>query len=159
MATRRSASTTTPRRSPAGVSRYSTVGGRDAITRLSRIPASSSSTSRAASVRGGIRPTAWRNSLYLTAPSWAAQRIESNQRRSRRLAAWRTSSGTGAHFRQRGTCRSLGRERTLSRLGLERQLEHLTERHDRMEAHLLTHVLRHVVQVGPVPLRQDHVGE
>jgi len=28
-----------------------------------------------------------------------------------------------------------------------------------MEAELLAHLLRHVVQVGPVALRQDHVGE
>ena len=44
------------------------------------------------------------------------------------------------------------------RLGLERQLEHLADRHDRVEAHLLAHVLGDVVEVRPVALGQDHVA-
>ena len=48
------ASTTCFRRRPSSVSRYSTLGGLASITRRSRTPASSSSTSRCASVPGGI---------------------------------------------------------------------------------------------------------
>ena len=57
--------------------------------------------SRCARVRGGISPTACRNSLNRLAPSTEAQRIETVHRPSRRPAARRTSSGTGAQCLQR----------------------------------------------------------
>src|SRR5204862_240253 len=52
------------------VSRYSTIGGRESITARSSTPAFSRSARRWASVAGGIVPSACRNSLNRTAPSW-----------------------------------------------------------------------------------------
>src|SRR5207245_1540232 len=128
------------------VSRYSTRGGRASMTTRSSTPASSSSLSRAVRVPGGTEPSTWRNSLNRRAPSWEAQRIETVQRRSRRSAARRISSGSGVHLRQR-----------MRGARLERELEHLVEAHHRVEAHLPPHVLRNVVEVGPVALPDDDV--
>src|SRR6266516_2479946 len=93
-------------------------------------------------------PSACRNSLKRTAPSRETYRIETVHRRSSRSVTRRTCSGSGGQLRQR-----------MRRLRLERELEHLVQAHDRMEAHLLAHVLRDVVQVGAVALREDDVRE
>ena len=70
---RRSVATTSATARPRSVTRYSTAGGRDEITRRSSTPASASSERRAASVRGGTGPSTWRNSLKRTAfPAVAA---------------------------------------------------------------------------------------
>ena len=60
-------------RRPRGVSRYSTRGGRASTTSRSSRPASSRSTSRCASVPGGISPTDCRSSLNRDAP-WTTPR-------------------------------------------------------------------------------------
>jgi len=49
--------------------------------------------------------------------------------------------------------------RTRLRPRLEGEIEYFTERHHRVEAHGLAHVLWDVVEVGAVPLGNDHVGE
>ena len=52
------------------------------------------------------------------------------------------------------------RQATASRAGgLQRQLEHLFDAHDRVEGHLLADVLGHVVEVAAVALGDDHVGQ
>src|SRR5918999_2770344 len=45
------------------------------------------------------------------------------------------------------------------RLRLQREVEHLADRHDRVERHRLADVLGDVGEVASVALRQDHVGE
>jgi hypothetical protein len=45
------------------------------------------------------------------------------------------------------------------RCRLERDAEHLVERHHRVEGQLVADVLRNVVEIGPVPLGDDHVGQ
>src|SRR5579862_2508210 len=144
-----SAATSERSRSPRGVSTYSTRGGRVSTTRRSSTPACSSSRRRAFSVAGGTEPSTCRNSLKRTAPSYEAQRIETVQRRSRRSAARRISSGSGAHLRQR----------MCGRLRLEREREHLAEAHHRVERHLVTDIGGDVVEVGAVALRDDDVGQ
>src|SRR5205823_3350990 len=148
----RSPSTTRASRSPSAVSRYSTCGGRVGTTTRSSTPAASNSVRRWARVRGGTEPNACANWLKRRAPLWLAYSTASDQRRPRRSAARRTSSGTGGHSAQRHiTGRLSGR--------LERQLEHLADRHDRMEGHLLADVLGYVLEVPAVAFGQDHVGQ
>src|SRR3954471_10818605 len=95
------ASSTGAKRRPRSVSLYSAWGGDAGTTRRSSTPAASSSRSRSVSVRAGTPSTACRNSLKRAAPSSEAQITEITQRRSRRSAAARTSSGTGRQLRQR----------------------------------------------------------
>src|SRR5437764_13834041 len=75
--------------------------------------------------------------------------IDSCQRRSRRSAVWRTSRGTGSHLRETRDIASR----------LQRPVEYLLDGHHRVEGHLLTYLLRNLVQVAAVALRQDHVGQ
>ena len=42
---------------------------------------------------------------------------------------------------------------------LERYAEHLVDRHREVELHRVTHLCGNVIQVAPVALREDHVGE
>src|SRR6185437_7071717 len=133
---------------PFSVSRYSTYGGVDGTTVRDTSFASSKSRSRSVSMRGEIPSIASTNSLKRSAPLIAANRIERSQRRSRRSAARRTSSGTGGHLRQRGIER-----------GLQREIENLVHGHDRVEAHLLADLGGDVVEVAAVALGQHHVGE
>src|SRR5438876_8472276 len=76
--------------------------------------------------------------------------VPSVQRRSSRSAAARTSAGTGRQLRHRGDTRSLG---------LESQVQHLADAHDRMELHLLANLLGNLLEVGSVPLGQDDLAE
>ena len=87
--------------SPRAVSRYSVRGGRPSTVARSRMPACSSSVSRVVSVAGGIEPSDCMNSPNRTAPACEAQITDTVQRRSRRSAARRTSSGSGSQLRQR----------------------------------------------------------
>src|SRR5438552_1234199 len=134
---------------PRGVSRYSTVGGLEGITVRSTSPAASRSRRRSDSMRGEMPATASANSLKRIAPVRAAYRIDSCQRRSRRSAVWRTSSGTGVHLREMRdiACR------------LQGAVEDLLDGHHRVEGHLLTDLLGDLVQVAAVALRQAHVGQ
>src|ERR1700676_4590712 len=134
---------------PREVSRYSTVGGLEGITVRSTSPAASRSRSRSESIRGEMPATAAANSLKRSAPVISAYRIESCQRRSRRSAVWRTSSGTGSHL---GDLRDIAG-------GLQCAVEDLLDGHHRMEGHLLADLLGNVVQVAAVALGQDHVGQ
>src|SRR5947199_5147587 len=85
---------------PRSVSLYSTVGGLEGITVRSTSPAASRSRRRSESMRGEMPATASANSLKRIAPERAAYMTDSCQRRSRRWAVWRTSSGTGLHLRE-----------------------------------------------------------
>ena len=115
---------------PRSVRRYSTPGGLSGITMRSIRPARSRSRRREESIRGEIPTTAAPNSLKRTAPECAATTTWSSQRRSRRSAATRTSRATGSQLRQRDIAHRL-----------ERELEHLADRHHRVEAHGLAHLL------------------
>src|SRR5438874_2743752 len=63
--------------------------------------------------------------------------------------------------------RRYGLKRLATRLGkrcrrggrLEGEVQDLADRHHRVEGHLLPYILGHVVQIGAVSLRQDHVGQ
>ena len=57
------------------------------------------------------------------------------------------------------TQRPMPPKRTAGRLRLQRQVEHLVDRHHRVEGHRVADLLRHVVEVAAVALGQDHVGE
>src|ERR1700722_9924158 len=133
---------------PLFVSRYSTVGGLEGMTLRCTSPAASRSRRRSESIRGEIPATASANSLKRSAPVSAAYRIDSCQRRSRRSAVSRTSTGTGSHLRVRDIA-----------CGLQRAVEDLLDGHHRMEGHLLTDLLGDVVEIASVALRQDHVGQ
>src|ERR1700760_933103 len=52
-----------------------------------------------------------------------------------------------------------GLRRRRVRRRLQRHVEHLVDGHRDVERHLVADLLRHVVQVAPVALRQDHVGQ
>src|SRR6185503_2469298 len=55
--------------------------------------------------------------------------------------------------------RRLHRDTGLHRRLLEREPEHLVDRHHRMERNLLAHVFGDVLEVGAVSLRDDDVGD
>src|ERR1035437_4135487 len=78
---------------------------------------------------------------------------EITRRRSSRSAARRSSSGTGA---QSG---GLSGRLLMDFPLLQCQLQDLGYRADRMEAHLAAHVLRQVLEIGLVALREDDVGQ
>src|SRR4051794_40815349 len=110
-------------------------------------PACSSSRKRSVSMRGEMSPTDSANSPKRTAPTWAAKRIASCQRRPRRSAASRTSCGTGSHLRQRDIL-----DRTAHGLWLEGEVEDLVDAHHRVERDHIADVLGDVVDVAAVAL-------
>src|SRR5271154_3454814 len=75
--------------------------------------------------------------------------MDSCQRRSRRSAVWRTSWGTGWHL---GDMRDIASR-------LQGAVEDLLDGHHRVEGHLLSDLLRDLIQVATVALGQDHVGQ
>src|SRR3954470_11091216 len=102
-------------------------------------------------------------------PSPAETRIRPSSASSGRRYGWKslttrpTGRGPVAPSGRPGSSTSRGPNalgnRSPGRCRLESQLQNFADRHDRMEAHLLAHVIGQLVQVGPVPLRQDHVGQ
>src|SRR4051812_23522384 len=64
------------------------------------------------------------------------------------------------------SCARYGPNSLATRLGkcprgcrLECELQHLADRHHRVEVHLLTNILRQIVEIGAVPFGQDHIGQ
>src|SRR3954451_2558056 len=74
-------------------------------------------------------------------------------------------TGRGASGSGRWSSRGSGsappnlRNRSARGSRLECEVENLADGHDRVELHLLTYILGQIVQVGAVPLGQDHVRQ